>query len=457
MVLPAKPLWHLAGPRGALLLPMLGSVMTALAAGALHRRIDPTSSGTVATIFIGLASPATIYALDFWEHSLGLACMAFGVVGSIDATETGRTRHAVAAGLLYGIAATMRQEALVYGFVAGLVLVGDALVRTRPTQAVRFGGAFAGAAVLPVALHAAIERLLLGGATRASRGTGTLGEAGSDLADRAFSAVATTTFALASSWAIAWIISGALMIGMIATAATLARPEHPMHQSALRLMIGGWVLLLALFAVLGVGFVPGLAIAAPATTFGVMAAIRDRLWVPFALGGGPLPLVLATAFPDGALPQWGGRYLLCTGLVFSVVGLAWLGRHAPTVRNFVAAFAVAITVVGVTWTSERTHGLHDDAQTLVALTEPDDVVIWRSGYTARGMGPTAQHRSWLSAPYNEDQRELSGLLRETGVTEFVWLARPDAPAPDFPGYERDRPLGRLDFFGIDATWWRAVR
>ena len=49
------------------------------AARALARRLG---GGTGWTAFwaIGLASPVAIYALDFWEHSIGLALMLWGVV-----------------------------------------------------------------------------------------------------------------------------------------------------------------------------------------------------------------------------------------------------------------------------------------------------------------------------------------------------------------------------------------
>ncbi|MEZ5168689.1 MAG: hypothetical protein R2695_20230 [Acidimicrobiales bacterium] len=102
----AAPLWKLGGARLALLVPVLGTVFAALAAAGLTRRLggDP---GRQATAFwvVGLASPATIYALDLWEHSLGLALIAWGVVGVVDACDRGRVRPWVppVAGLAFGI------------------------------------------------------------------------------------------------------------------------------------------------------------------------------------------------------------------------------------------------------------------------------------------------------------------------------------------------------------------
>ena len=79
MVYAAYPLFELGGDRAVLLLPMLGSILCALAARALARRLG-RGSGWSAFWVMGLLSPVAIYALDFWEHSLGLALMLWGVV-----------------------------------------------------------------------------------------------------------------------------------------------------------------------------------------------------------------------------------------------------------------------------------------------------------------------------------------------------------------------------------------
>ena len=64
-----------------------------------------------------------MYALDFWEHTIGLGLMLWAVVRLLDVLdpETGREGDwrgrwpgALAAGLLFGAAATMRTESLVY-------------------------------------------------------------------------------------------------------------------------------------------------------------------------------------------------------------------------------------------------------------------------------------------------------------------------------------------------------
>ena len=91
MIEAAAPLYRLGGYRLALLLPMLGGVAAAFAGRALARRIVDAGRGDRAgwTAFwlIGLASPVTIYALDLWEHALGLALLAWAAVALVDVVE----------------------------------------------------------------------------------------------------------------------------------------------------------------------------------------------------------------------------------------------------------------------------------------------------------------------------------------------------------------------------------
>ena len=130
MVLMMKPLYDLGGPTLAVLIPILGALGAALSAGALERRLSVGASGKWSFLLVGLSSSVIVYSTDLWEHTLALAAIGFASVKTIDAIQ-GRAPivSALLAGLGYGFAATMRQEALVYGFVAGLVLV--ALVTRR--------------------------------------------------------------------------------------------------------------------------------------------------------------------------------------------------------------------------------------------------------------------------------------------------------------------------------------
>ena len=193
MLYAAYPLYRLGGDRAVLLLPMLGAMFSAFAARALARRLG---GGTGWTAFwaVGLASPVAIYALDFWEHSVGLAFMLWGVVIVLDVID-GRAgwRRALGAGALFGAAATMRQEALVYLAVAGAVLCVSLVVRQRAFgRALGCGSAMlAGAAAVLVA-NDTLERVSLGATLRASRTASTAAAAGASLGTRVREALTTT-------------------------------------------------------------------------------------------------------------------------------------------------------------------------------------------------------------------------------------------------------------------------
>src|SRR5437868_7874559 len=98
---------------------MLGAIAAALAAKALARRLGG-GDGWLAFWVVAVASPLALYALDFWEHSIGVALMAWAVVLLLDVGRgDAGWKGAAGAGLLFGAAATVRQEAFVYAAVAG--------------------------------------------------------------------------------------------------------------------------------------------------------------------------------------------------------------------------------------------------------------------------------------------------------------------------------------------------
>ncbi|HEY8216650.1 MAG TPA: hypothetical protein VIH82_05920, partial [Acidimicrobiia bacterium] len=145
----AVPLYHLGGERAVVLLPMLGALLAALAARAIARRVSGERAGWPAFWAIGLATPVLVYALDFWEHAIGLAAMLWALLLVLDVVDgRGGVRAAAGAGALIGFAATMRTEALVYGAIA-VIVAGAILWRQRaPWRSVVSRAAAAGAAFL---------------------------------------------------------------------------------------------------------------------------------------------------------------------------------------------------------------------------------------------------------------------------------------------------------------------
>src|SRR3546814_4037823 len=121
MLLLARPLFFICGYRLARLLPVLGAVGAAFGCRALATRLAGDDAGWLTFWVVGLASPMTVYALDFWEHASGAALMVWAAVHMLGfARAVGRWWSPVPTGALLGPAATMRSDA----FVAAAVIAG---------------------------------------------------------------------------------------------------------------------------------------------------------------------------------------------------------------------------------------------------------------------------------------------------------------------------------------------
>ena len=302
------PLYRLGGYRLALLIPMAGSVLAALAARALARRLDDGSTGWAAFWVVGLLSPLALYALDFWEHSLGVALVLWAGVLLLDlARARAGWRGAAAAGLLVGAAATMRTEALVYGAVAAGGACLFLLVRGRrllPPLAA--GLALAAGMALPLVANEVLERATVGQTVRSGRVSGTAGLAGTEAGDDRLQEAALTAVGFEPSLGPGPVVVGLLGLGLLVWAAArfAAGDRGPATVAA----VGVVALYLLRFGT-GLGFVPGMVAASPLAAVGLALGWRgtaSRLLVAMALLA--LPLVWAFQFLGGATAQWGGRW-----------------------------------------------------------------------------------------------------------------------------------------------------
>ena len=271
----AYPLYRLGGPRAALLLPMLGALLTAFAARALARRLGG-GSGWVAFWAIGLATPVAIYALDVWEHSLGLGLMAWGAVLLLDvAAGRGGWKIAGAGGLLFGAAATMRTEALVPLAVGTAIACVTVLVRGRRlAPAVARGLAVVAGAVAALFGEHLLERAVFGVDLRAGRASGTAVAAGTGAVERAKEALTTAVGLNGFAPSTDWLLGGVIVVLVGAGAWCLARrpARTPIGAVLFALAVG---LYLARFSV-GLGYVPGLLTACPLAAAGLALAWSRR-------------------------------------------------------------------------------------------------------------------------------------------------------------------------------------
>jgi hypothetical protein len=446
----AVPLYEVAGFAGILAFPVLGSLLAAAAARRLARALG-AATGWRAFWLVGLGTPALFYAGDFWEHAPALG---FGMLAAALLAEDGGWPRALSAGLSAGMAALLRAEMLIYVAAFGLAVLAVGPLRRAwfqgPARLVAAGGGLA----LPLVINQVLERVVLEGAVRSTRAGAQVAEAGSELGQRLEDGLA-TTFALFPEASAKSYLAGALvMVGLTAAAWCAARRRAPSPLPAA--LVAAALALLLLRLVDGLGFVPGLVAAAPAAAAGLVVAdprldVRPHARAVAVAAAVAIPVVWMFQWRGQLLPQWGGRYLLLSGLLLTAVGAAVLERSERRVLpGLVAAAAVAVSLSGAAWHAERTREVAGVGRALHAVPE-STVLIADHAHLPRELGAFQDERRWLTARGRRQLAAAAGIARRSGATR-VDLVRlePRTDAPAFDGYRR---TGRrvVDFLGFDLV------
>jgi len=455
----ALPLFELGGIRAALLLPMLGSILSALAARALARRLASERAGWWAFWLTGLASPLTVYALDFWEHSLGVAAVLWAAVFAYDlAFEQAGPWGALTAGGLLGVAATMRTEALVYALVIGAV-TAIALWRRRHRVwlVARLAVPAAAGAVIALAANEALERLILSDSLRAARATATAGVGGGDVVVRAKEAIITflglNRFGQPQDWFLGALVVGAVLYGMwrVTSADTRTRQLGTIALGAAAVFYLVWL-------AFGLGFLPGLLTASPLAATGLMRGLTcARLRPVVAVALLALPIVWAFQYSGGANPQWGGRYLLISGALLGVCAAVALSDAPGRGRWLVVALAVGVTSFGMAWLSVRSHAVADAMEVIARPTS--GVVISQEPHVLREGGAFySPSRRWLTAVGGRELHRAFHVAAESGVrvVTLVGVVGRSRPA-SVSGFDRGRSTRREFLPGVTVLLTRYQR
>lgn len=457
MIFAAAPLYDLGGLRGILLIPMLGGCLSALAARALARRVatgNPDLTGWVAFWAVGLATPVAVYALDFWEHTIGLAAMLWAVVALLDVAKRPSPlvdgastvssgddrprrsppvawRMAMLGGAAFGVAATTRTEALVYATVS-FVVVGVALLADRRRDVLRIAAGAAVGFAVPIGLNHLLERAVLGQGLRASRASGAVSDGAGNAADRAGDALRTTVgLNHFGPPALDWLV-GALIVGFLALAMYLLLREGG-PQPAAWLAVAGAALLYVLRFDSGLGFVPGMLVASPLAVAGVVAGLDRRwstrpAWLVGAIAIAALPLVWLYQYRGGANPQWGGRYILCSGVLLAVLGVVALVARGKRALVPALVAALLVTGCGLAWLSIRSHSVADTARVLETTDDP--VLTIGLPHLLREWGAFYRpERPLLTVERDSELPVALDILEGVGASGLTVVARVPAEAP----------------------------
>jgi hypothetical protein len=414
------PLYRVGGVRLALLIPLAGALAGAWAAAALARRVgaDPR----VAFAVVALASPVTVYAMTIWEHTLGLAAIVAGGVVLIDVRRGVKPWWwAAVAGVLFGVAATMRTEAFVYGAVLTAVMgLALALERRSPLSAIRIGLAALGGLQLPLFVNSWLERAVLGVDFRSGRASGVASSSGSQPLERLRDG-AVGLFAVVANDSVISIGVGVVFSLAIACSVWFWNVPERRDRARQLLLVAG--VIAAVMCTTGLGFVPGLLPTTPLALAAVSVFRADdrvirELGVAAVLA---VAVVWLTQYTSNVVPQWSGRYVLTSGIVLAVLGLR---SQVPVgVRRALVGFSIAVTAFGIVWVGQRTHGVADFFDAVDAT--HSDVVFSRDRNLLREAGAAVVGQQWLSSDLTEDAGLAFEIARAAGATSVLVIQRDD--------------------------------
>lgn len=467
MVWLARPLYAIGGIELARLLPMAGGILTAFAARALVARGGRGSDGRSsrdsarpwhAFWLVAVGSPVAIYSLDLWEHTLGLAGIAWGIVALADGLAARRSGvvSGLLAGLAFGAAATMRTEALVYGAVATSVAMVLLAIRRRGRAAIAVGGSAFGGLVTALALNDLFERAVLGAPLRAGRAAGVASESGANLGARVEDAWVTLAGLNYGDVALDRALGALIVFGLAAVVWFARRGDSP------RLRIAAVVTVAAFATRLGSGlsFIPGVVPVWPVAIGGAVMVWRPRHragasstpWWPAFLGAIGLlaaPVIWITQYAGMPGAQWGGRYLFASALVLGAVAVAGASTVPRAVRAGAVVLSIAVTASGVLYLRDRTHVAAATFDELVRLDA--DVVVSTVPFLFREAGAVyTPERRWLTAADAESLSRAAAIAGGRGGARLAVVTEAGGAAPELAGY-RATGAERLPWVGRDLA------
>lgn len=430
MVLLARPLFAVGGEPAALVVPMLGAIAAALAAAELARRLG-ASRPMGAYWMVAMASPITLYALDLWEHTLGLAFAMWGIV-ALEGRGWNPLVRGLVAGGLFGVGATMRTEVLVSGAVFGAAAcVGHVIDRERATAARLAIGGATGAVGAWIA-NDLLERLVLGASLRSGRAGDVAGRAGTALADRVDDAWVTLAGLNYADRSTDRLLGGAIVVALMLGAYFAVRGRRQF--AVLSLLLAALAFGVRLVA--GLSFLPGLVPVFPLVAVGAVVGLahgRTRRLTFAALA--TLPAVWLTAYAGMPGAQWGGRYLFVGGCVLATIALVPVLR--PTfIRTTVVALGGVVTLIGLLYLSVRSDEI-ERAQAAIDQYELLDVdlIVAEAPFLWRELGSDYDPgEARLTVVDPAQYRRVSNIAKRRGFDSIVVLRESDRESPSLPGY-----------------------
>jgi hypothetical protein len=196
--------------------------------------------------------------------------------------------------------------------------------------------------------------------------------------------------------------------------------------------------LFLLRAVDGLGFVPGLLATAPFAVAGLVLGwdrrVRQEGRDAVLIAVLALPLVWLFQYSGGAVPQWGGRYVLASMVILSAVGIGASALFDRWLQIGLAALSIGVAVFGVAWMAQRTHEVGRAARSMAAIDVP---VVSAQSFWLRELGATYDADTrWLSVSGMRQVPEAVSVLDQAGEATFdlLWIPSGDQETPVIDGW-----------------------
>jgi hypothetical protein len=253
---------------------------------------------------------------------------------------------------------------------------------------------------------------------------------------------------LADSRAGALLLGGVLVVALLLVARRgLAQRQPPLWGTA------GAALTAVLYAVRfsSVGFVPGFFPTAPLSASGVVGQPRGRARALAVAALLALPAVWLLQWTGQLVPQWGGRYVLLSGALLTVVGATALESRPRTVPAafpaFLVAAALAVGAYGAVWHAQRTRGVARAMREIERV--PRDVVtISRIAHLGREGGAWYGRNRWMNGGSAKSTAEAAAIATDAHVATIEVVELDDGGRA--PAFQHWRETGRrsVPFLGF---------
>ncbi len=418
----AAPLVGLLGTTGMMLVGLAGGIGILLGVDRLLGRMGASSPARVAGAVIAVAlTPVLLYSAQFTEHTPAVALCTFAIAALLE------PRRPLIAGLLLGLAATMRGECYIAIAAAGVALVA----RDTPGR-VRDGVRFVAGALAPLLLYWALNLWLSG----------------------TWDPVVTSQKAAPERWLNTERLlfgeprdgSPVLWLGLLGFVTMLALAPPPRAAADPRgpiLRLLGSAILLFLAWTLHAQFeralaakitrVPrGLFAVTPLVAYGLLGSIWEARWRPVWIYGAlaTAAIVALNGSNDAGGLQLGARFLL--PVVPALIALAVatvdaelraprpLGLRAAAAAG-PAALALASGLLLVEGVGHAYPIVRDGATaTAAARGAPGDVVVTRYWVESQVLAPVLlDGKRIFQTPPKHDLREILERLDATGVHDVL--------------------------------------